>query len=195
MAAMLERNRTALKEWAVIQRFLGRGHILLLRKGGILEQKQGFAVEHREFFLFPTLVHQREADLIPESHADLAASFSMSPPPSEVWFDYYALAEEVWKVERLDPLHQLEGQHILSWPAVEARFHYRRPGLHVLALRVFRLAETIKHPNHQRYEGCVSWVDLEEALPGIGASPVLSDEAFHLKLDAARQILAPTLAH
>lgn len=190
---MLPFNRIALKEWAVIQRSLARGHILLIRKGGILEQEHGFPVEHREFFLFPTYVHQKEDDLIPAVHEELAVSFKASSPPDQVWFDFYAVAEEVWKVEQLDRLRQLEGQHVLSWSTVEARFRYKRPGLHVLALRVFQLPETIRHPNHERYEGCVSWVELEEALPTTSARPVLSDEAFRARLEAARQALAPIL--
>ena len=190
MAAMLEFNRTALKEWAVIQRSLARGQILLIRKGGILEQKQGFTVEHREFFLFPTYAHQNEDDLVPAAHGDLAASFQGSPPADQVWFDFYAVAEEVWKVDHLDSLRQLEGQHILSRSAVEARFNYRRPGAHVLALRVFQLPETTRHPNHKRYDGCVSWLELEETLPTASARPVLSEEDFRAKLEAAREALA-----
>jgi len=190
MAAMLELNRTALKEWAAIQRSLARGQILLIRKGGILEQKHGFTVEHREFFLFPTYAHQNENDLVPAAHGDLAASFQASAPPDQVWFDFYAAAEEVWKVDHLDSLRHLEGQHVLSWPAIEARFHYRRPGVHVLALRLFQLAETIRHANHKRYDGCVSWVELEEALPTASARPVLSGEDFRAKLEAVRGALA-----
>ncbi len=193
MTAMLKFNRTALKEWAVVQRALAGGQILLLRKGGILEQKRGFTVEHREFFLFPTYVHQNEDDVIPSAHRDLAASFKGSPPADQVWFDYYAVADEVFKVDQLDVLRLLEGQHILSWSAIEARFYYRRPGLHLLALRVFRLPETVRHPNHRRYDGCVSWVELEEALPTASARPVLSDDDFHAKLEAARRALAITV--
>jgi hypothetical protein len=193
MAAMRAANRMALKEWAVILRSLARGEILLIRKGGILEQKEGFSVEHREFFLFPTYVHQNEDALIPAARGDLALSFRGSPPPDQIWFDLYAVAEEVWKVDHLEPLRHLEGQHILAWPAVEARFRYRRPGVHVLALRVFRLPETITQSNHQRYDGCVSWVELEEALPTRGARPVLSDDAFHARLEAARRALGRAL--
>ncbi len=194
MAAMLEFNHTALKEWAAIQRSLAGGQILLIRKGGILEQKQGFTVKHREFFLFPTYVHQSEDDLVPAAHGDLAASFQASAPPDQVWFDFYAAAEEVWKVDHLESLRQLEGQHILSWSAVEARFRYRRPGVHVLALRVFQLPETIRHPNHKRYDGCVSWVELEEALPTASARPVLSGEDFRVRLQAAREALASAVS-
>jgi hypothetical protein len=39
-------NVHALKEWAITVRFLGTGRqILLLRKGGVLEQQDGFEVK------------------------------------------------------------------------------------------------------------------------------------------------------
>jgi hypothetical protein len=49
----------ALKEWSVtVDSLLAGRQILLLRKGGIHEQHNGFHLEHRRFFLFPTHVHQ-----------------------------------------------------------------------------------------------------------------------------------------
>ena len=49
----------ALKEWAVVCRALEEGRqVLLLRKGGILEYRQGFKVRHDRFLLFPTYEHQ-----------------------------------------------------------------------------------------------------------------------------------------
>src|SRR3954469_6548443 len=49
----------ALKEWATVCEALGAGRqIILLRKGGIFEAAGGFEIEHRQFLLFPTYVHQ-----------------------------------------------------------------------------------------------------------------------------------------
>ena len=54
----------ALKEWAVVCRALEEGRqVLLLRKGGILEYRQGFKVEHNRFMLFPTYEHQSKDHL------------------------------------------------------------------------------------------------------------------------------------
>ncbi|HEX2191410.1 MAG TPA: DUF1802 family protein, partial [Longimicrobiaceae bacterium] len=50
--------------------------------------------------------------------------------------------------------------------------------LHVLVLRAFRLAEPHVVPNTLEYEGCVSWVELDDALPTAGAAPVLPDAEF-----------------
>src|SRR2546427_10361594 len=59
----------ALKEWAVVCRALEEGRqVLLLRKGGILEYRQGFEVKHDKFLMFPTFEHQSKDHL----HADYA---------------------------------------------------------------------------------------------------------------------------
>ncbi|MEK7878441.1 MAG: DUF1802 family protein [candidate division NC10 bacterium] len=192
---MLEKNRYALKEWAVVLWRLGKGdQVILPRKGGILEQKRGFSVEHREFFLFPTYVHESEEELIPPIRNELAQAVRGSSPPDEVWLDYYATVEEAFWIGELSLLKKLDGLHALTWSAMEDRFHYRRPGLHVLALRVFRLPATLKIPNTPRYNGCVSWVELDAELPTGGATPVLGDHAFAVKLGAVRAALAPVPA-
>src|SRR3954471_13619524 len=49
----------ALKEWASVCSALEEGRqMVLLRKGGILEAIGGFELEHPQFFLFPTYLHQ-----------------------------------------------------------------------------------------------------------------------------------------
>jgi hypothetical protein len=192
---MLEKNRYALKEWAVVVKQLGKGdQVILIRKGGILEQKRGFSVEHREFFLFPTYVHQKEEDLIPRIRKELAQVVKGSSPLNEVWFDYYATVEEAFELGELSRLQRLDGLHIFDWSAVESRFHYRRPGLHVLALRVFRLPQTVRVPNIPRYDGCVSWVELDAELSTQGATPVLAEPEFAAKLGAVRTALVPASA-
>ena len=46
----------ALKEWAVVCKALEEGRqILLLRKGGIMEYRQGFEVKHDEIFAISNL--------------------------------------------------------------------------------------------------------------------------------------------
>jgi len=56
----------ALKEWASVIAALESGRqILLLRKGGILEQsnKNRFSIIHNEFLFFPTYLHQSRGEL------------------------------------------------------------------------------------------------------------------------------------
>ena len=53
---MKSANQFAFKEWAVVCAALATGQqSLILRKGGIHEGRDGFRVEHREFWLFPTV--------------------------------------------------------------------------------------------------------------------------------------------
>ena len=58
---MMAETKVAFKEWAVVVEALGAGEqILILRKGGIHEQRGQFTVAHGEFWLFPTQYHEDE---------------------------------------------------------------------------------------------------------------------------------------
>src|SRR3954453_990960 len=49
----------ALKEWAIVCKAIEDGkQVLLFRKGGIMEYRNGFELKHKVFFLFPTFEHQ-----------------------------------------------------------------------------------------------------------------------------------------
>jgi hypothetical protein len=195
---MLAANRIALKEWAVICAELAAGRqTILVRKGGIREPSKGFGVEHREFFLFPTYVHQNEDELIETARSALPEVVRLAPSAGELHLQLYAVVEAAIEVPTLEPLRRLEGQHILTWAAVERRFHYRRPGLHVLALRVYRLPQPLVIPNLFRYDGCRSWVTLESELPVTGVDPILDDLSFGQRIATLREALAvdpPALA-
>ena len=63
--------QVGLKEWAVVCGALASGRqMVLLRKGGIYEAAGEFEVEHREFLLFPTYLHQNP-QMIPFSQDPL----------------------------------------------------------------------------------------------------------------------------
>ena len=54
----------AFREWAPVVDALGRGEqIIILRKGGIRENRGEFLVDHREFWLFPTQFHEAERSI------------------------------------------------------------------------------------------------------------------------------------
>lgn len=180
---MLAENRSALKEWGAVERALAAGRTtLLVRKGGIHERRAGFEVEHREFWLFPTLHHQNRHELRPDFLSYLEAAEALPHDVNRVRLEHYAVVEDALRVERPDALHRLDGLHPLTAETVDARFAYRgRPYLHVLVLRVFRLPEAHVIANTLDYEGCVSWVELDDALPTAGAAPVLPDAEFEAR--------------
>ena len=186
------RTNAALKEWAIVCRALADGRqTLLIRKGGLEEIKQGFQVTHRDFWLFPTYVHQKTADLIPAVHAEFDEVQAAQPDSGTIPFELYATVEDVVRVMDLDRLRCLEGFHVLSWDCVASRFSYRnRPGVHVMTLRVYRRPQVIALKNTPQYDGCVSWVDLEQALDTGGCAPVLSDAEFDARLADIRGRLA-----
>lgn len=185
-------TNAALKEWAIVCRALGDGRqTLLVRKGGIQEIKGGFEVTHKNFWLFPTYVHQQASDLVPSVHEEFRALQAAQPPAGTLRFQLYATVEHAVRVTDLETLRTLGDQHILSWPCIQARFQYRnRPGVHVLVLRVHRLPEPASLPSQTWYDGCVSWVDLDQTIPPNGCRPVLSDTEFSARAAAIRARLS-----
>lgn len=168
----------ALKEWAVICRALAEGkQSILLRKGGIAETSGRFDVEHTRFWLFPTFVHQqREGG---EALGWLQEEEQSRPEPGKVRLSHWAEVTGIYRVHDLLPALMLAHLHYWSDQAVEKRFAYREPGVDVLAVRVYRAPETHVIADTAAYQGCKSWVELDEALPTSGSTPVLDDKQYH----------------
>jgi hypothetical protein len=190
-------NRHALKEWAVIVKALASGRqLLLLRKGGIMENKGGFTVEHAQFFLYPTYVHEQEERIRPEAAMDLKETLRVKPREDRVIFDTYGVAEETVFVNDIKLIERLSPYHILADQEVERRFYYRnRPGLYVLLLRAYRLTEPIELPVTRYYAGCRSWVDLGMDLSTTGCRPVVSNETFDARTQIIRSMINNTIAN
>ncbi len=180
---MRDTSRDALKEWAAIEQALATGEtILLLRKGGIWEQKGEFGVEHREFWIFPTRFHQDPDELVAGSEWLMEAANSAHPGADRIRIAYYAEVADAYRIENADVFERLDGLHPLSEATVQSRFAYRdRPYLHALVLRTHRLAEPYIIPNTLGYEGCVSWVELDDELRTSRIAPVLDDAAFEAR--------------
>jgi hypothetical protein len=169
----------ALKEWAVICLALAEGRqALLLRKGGLAEESGQFQVEHRRFWLFPTYVHQQKDGIVPEAVSLLEQAEAERPPQGIVRLTHFAEVVESYRVLDLAAVEKLARLHIWPPQTVRARFEYRRPGLHVLLVRVYRVPQAFELPDTPEYAGCRSWVELDRALPTQGATPVLTEEAF-----------------
>ncbi|MBI2946349.1 MAG: DUF1802 family protein [Verrucomicrobia bacterium] len=183
--------RIAFKEWAIVADALGSGaQILILRKGGIKEGRSGFQVEHSLFLLFPTQFHQQRESVIEPAQArfdQIAPSF---PHPDRLRIEHVC---EVATWQRLDSLaaaERLRGQHIWRDEVIRQRFDWGRDkSIHALAVRVRRLPQAIELPMLPGYGGCKSWIELEEDISIQGAEPILSDDAFTLKLNRFQEAL------
>ena len=165
----------ALKEWdAQVAALLEGRTVVLVRKGGIFEQREGFQVQRGQFWLYPTFLHQNAAELRLKYQSVLRPD----PTPGEVALNAYATVAGVLKLEDLQAARALEDVQALNAGSLERRFHYRnRPVLHALLLRVYRAAPrtVVETP---AIRGCVSWIDLEPAVPVTDARAVLSDAQF-----------------
>jgi hypothetical protein len=170
-------ERSALKEWEVLVDAMARGDIVaMVRKGGIREQRAGFSVRHERFLLYPTFFHEKQAELAERFRDRLATSSRERPPEGMLRLAYVAEVMAVWSVADLEALRTVGGMHGLAWSAVESRFHYKqRPGVQVIAVRTLALPRPVDIPEVRRYGGCVSWVELDDAVDVSPARPVLED--------------------
>ncbi len=177
---------TALKEWDAQAQALTTGQIaVILRKGGILETHGGFEVQHREFLLYPTFLHQNAAELRP----DFIPLLRSDPAPGQIILPARAEVLDVYKIEALEQVLKLEDLQALNAAAIERRFHYRnRPWLHALVLRVFPLVSPLPIRETPELLGCVSWVPLGD-LSAQTADPALPEAALaELRAEVARRL-------
>jgi hypothetical protein len=191
VSAITTVERTALKEWAVLCDAMARGDIIaMVRKGGIREQRAGFAVRHDRFVLYPTFFHERDGELAPRFRDTLAISHAAHAPAGIVRLSLVADVAAVWHIRDLATLRAIESEHGLAWEAVESRFNYRGvPGVQVVAVRVSRLRSVTDLPEVRRYAGCVSWVELDEDVDVSGARPVVDGAPFDARLARMRAAL------
>jgi hypothetical protein len=162
----------AFKEWAGVCEALAEGRqALILRKGGIAEGPCGFVPEHPVFWLYPTHVHQAEQGL-----RTAPGRPSAGPSPAgTVAVGVLAVVETIDHVDRPNVLLALEHLHIWTAETVRKRFAYRRPGLWVLGVRVYRLGEPAVLAVTPEQAGCTSWVPIDPPLGTAGLVPVLDD--------------------
>jgi hypothetical protein len=184
--------RLALKEWAVTEQALARGEqILLLRKGGIREERREFRVMHPEFLIFPTYEHQREDLVAPRWRQELSTLLQQPRDTGEVVFSHWARVRETIEITEDRQVEALAPNYIWTPDYARSRLHWKpRSPLLVLLVRVYRLGMPRRSPLAPSYAGCKSWVSLEEEIELGQLTPVLGEREFQAKTDAIRAALA-----
>lgn len=169
----------ALKEWDVVCEALGSGRqVIVIRKGGIAEGKDGLRFEHEEFVLLPTFFHQQAERVV--SDADFAARQGGQEGERESVEIRHA-ATLVWHKVVTDRavLSKLQHFHILTAQEVEARFEQKPgPGVQIALLRVFRLDPPQRVAWQKSFGGCRSWAEMDTDFETCSRVSVLSDERF-----------------
>jgi hypothetical protein len=173
----------ALKEWAVVCRALESGRqLILLRKGGIYEAAGEFEVEHREFLLFPTYVHQNLNMLKPTEHEHFEAR---SSEPEEIAMSAAAVVSDVVQLQSREQMNVIDDEHVWTSPLIDMRFNYRPENpLYLLIVRAYRLHTPVTIANTPAYAGCKSWVPLDQPVETGDALPVLDDARFDLRRES-----------
>jgi len=172
--------QVALKEWNTVCRALESGRqMLLLRKGGISESAGEFQVEHREFLLFPTFLHQNLNMLKPTEQADYTPH---NEEPAEVAISAAGVVTDIIQLKSREQMNKIDDEHIWTAPLLDMRFNYRPENpLYLLLIRAYRLHAPVTIANTPAYAGCKSWVPLELPIEIGDALPVLDDVKFELR--------------
>ncbi len=173
---------TALKEWAVTQRSLLEGHqIVLLRKGGLIEDTGDFDLKARQFLIYPTYEHETEraGDLQPCFGQWLKEEEARKLTPGQIRIEAAAEVSDVVRVDDRAKLLNLAPQHIWSQQFIDGRYDWEpyKP-VFVLLLRAYALASPQIIPVTRAYGGCRSWIDLEMPVSTLDAVPAISDERY-----------------
>ena len=183
--------RIAFKEWAIVVDALGCGEqIIILRKGGLSEERGGFRLEHSQFLLFPTQFHQQRESVLPAAQNRFGQIATHFPEPSTLRLEFLAEVAAAWQLDSLAAVERLRGQHIWRDEVVTERYERgKNKNIHAVAVRVLRLPKLIELPMSPSYGGCKSWVELETDVATASARPVLADDAFARMLDQVRAAL------
>jgi|SRR5581483_11036781 len=179
----------ALKEWAVVCKALEEGRqVVLLRKGGILEYKQGFEVKHEKFLLFPTFEHQSKDHLQQDYASRLDEVLKEQPAAGTNVMTGYVEAVEVKEVTDREALKMLAKYHVWNESYVNARMDYNpKKPMSVILMRVFKLDRPISVDTKAEWAGCKSWIPVDIDITG---KPVLDDSQFSKVASKVREVLS-----
>jgi hypothetical protein len=181
----------ALKEWAVTVAALAAGdQVLIVRKGGIGEKR--FELPHPRFYLFPTYAHQRPELVKPAWRDRFEDPLARREEPERLPLPAYAELHSAHPIADPQALAAIDDLHILAASYAEERLRWRRVHpLWAAVLRVWTLPEPPALEEASRFGGCVSWVELPDAVGAPGERrPALGDDAFAAAAGAVEEALA-----
>lgn len=178
----------ALKEWATVVKALENGdQNIILRKGGILETASGFNVESKKFLLFPTYEHQEFKHLKPNFQGYFDDVKKNNPKNGHNKISLYAEVLAEADVSSEEKIKSLSPFHIWSDEYIKERMNWmpEKP-MKVVFLKIFKTSE-IEIPLKSEYQGCKSWIDINEDFPA--GQPVLNDSEINSKLKKFKEIV------
>lgn len=191
----------ALKEWdAAVTALLQGRTILLLRKGGIREQRSQFSVAARRVLLLPTFEHQKP-ELIKPEFQPLVKSAPAADQPELVSFEGWAEITHGFTLPSTAAALAWVPDLIWTSQFVQERLQWQsdRP-LYGLLLRAYRFSSPVTLPWHSGYRGCRSWVEVGPGVEVGDSSPALTDADYRHRVErlladlpGAASLLSPEL--
>jgi hypothetical protein len=88
-------------------------------------------------------------------------------------------------------LDAISDLHVWTFETVLKRFEYRKPGLWVLGVRVFRADPPPRIVVTPEQSGCKSWVPLDEPPETPALIPTLDDGTLNHRLERIRALAKP----
>ena len=193
MSVQDEKETVALKEWAVSVKALAEGkQIIVMRKGGIIEETRDFRLISPSFYLMPAYEHQKKHLLKAGYESDLDETLAdWTPDMDSVTINAYAEVAEDIEIMDQDKLDKIRDFHIWTDTFAEERLRWKKTKpLHLLVLRVYRLEKAAQIPVRPAYNGCKSWVKLEDGIDEPKLVPVLNEQTFQEEWRKIKQALA-----
>ena len=160
-------NMLALKEWSIVCRALENGRqSILLRKGGILEYKEGFEISQKIFLLYPTLEHQSREYLQQDYLQEIELLLKNNGPNFDQdkinTITILARIEGMQEFNDETKLSKLEKYHIWNEKYVNMRMSYNpKKPMNALLLRIYKLPEPISVKVNPEWAGCKSWINID----------------------------------
>lgn len=172
----------ALKEWAIVCKAIEDGkQVLLFRKGGIMEYRNGFELKHKVCFLFPTFEHQsidsvrseyrKELEFLQnqqqqqktiENESRVSAKENNNTKQNIIKINSIVEITYFNEINDINKLKELEKFHIWNIDYVKMRFNYNpKKPLYLLLLRAHKLKEPINISNRSEWSGCKSWIQFD----------------------------------
>jgi hypothetical protein len=163
----------AFKEWSYIVTALGKGkQSIILRKGGIAEEGGDFEVKGKEFLLFPTLFHQAETMVKPQWLPFLKAT-QYHEQEDKVRIKYYVKVVDTQVLTDWEQVKKLDNFHAWKEEVIQERFTRWGNSIQLLVVQVFELGAAQDISLKPAYDGCKSWVEIEDKIEFIGR-PILN---------------------
>ncbi|MDK8188838.1 DUF1802 family protein [Paenibacillus sp. UMB7766-LJ446] len=182
----------ALKEWASAIKALETGRqVMVMRKGGIVEETRRFELKSPAFYLYPTYEHQRKELIKSSDHFYVDESLAeWVPEASTIRLTAYAEVTQDLEIRDQEMLDRLLDFHMWTADFAEDRLKWKRKDpLHVLILRVYRLKEPMEIPVLPEYNGCRSWISIPNGPVPSEMTPVLDVADFDEQVQKINETL------